>query len=774
MPISSSRTRKGARALSVTAGLALLATSTTLISPAAHAADPVDVQIVATNDFHGRIQQSLSKYDLFGGAGELAGAVKQLRAEHPDTVFAAAGDLIGASTFTSFIAQDKPTIDALNAAGLEVSAVGNHEFDKGYDDLVDRVMAPYNATTNPYGGAEWKYIGANVRMKTTGDPAVPESWIKDFGAVQVGFVGAVTEHLNELVTPTGIANITVTDIVDATNETADDLKAAGADVVVLLVHEGAPKTDCATMDDDPTSDFGSIIAGVNDNVDAIVSGHTHLAYNCKFPVAGWAGRAVTERPVVSAGQYGMNLNQLVFSVDPTTQAVLGVDQKILPLVTDDDKDGVFTPVYPTDADVQKIVDDAVKQADVLGAEPLGQLAAPLKLAKLSNGTTINRGGESTQGNMVAEVQRWATSAPESGGAEIAVINPGGLREDLLGLNENGYPATLTYKQAATAQPFANTLVNMPMTGAQVETMLEQQWQPEGSSRPFLRLGTSDGFTYTYRPDAPAGEHIIQMWLNGKEIDPTATYSVTANSFLAGGGDNFFVFKEAASHNDTGKTDLQAMVDYLDEFGSKTPLEPSYEQHAVGVTYPAGSSTYASRTISFDLSSLAFSNASDLKDDSVTVSLGDEELGSFPVDSTVSDEPFDETGVAHVSVKLPASVQAGHLELTVTGTKTGTTALVPVDLKKADSTVTATVSPKTIVAKKTRATVSVEVSSPSGASGKVLVRVGGQSHTVKLTDGRASVELAAFHKAGKKTVTVRYLGNATTKRSITTVKITVVK
>ena len=227
------------------------------------------------------------------GAGVLAGAVKQLRAANPDTVFAAAGDLIGASTFESFIQNDKPTIDALNEAGLEVSAVGNHEFDQGYEDLVDRVMAPYDATTNPEGGAEWAVHRARTSgSRPTTTRALPPTWTKDFGDVQVGFVGAVTEHLPELVSPGGIDEIKVTDIVDETNAAADDLKADGADIVVMLVHEGAPNTNCATMDDDPTSDFGSIINGVNDNVDAIVSGHTHLAYNCSFPVPGLGpGRA---------------------------------------------------------------------------------------------------------------------------------------------------------------------------------------------------------------------------------------------------------------------------------------------------------------------------------------------------------------------------------------------------------------------------------------------------------------------------------------------------
>src|SRR5262249_12109443 len=158
---------------------------------------------------------------------------------------AAAGDLIGASTFESFIDKDKPTIDALNSAGLEVSAAGNHEFDQGYADLINRVMAPYDATTNPKGGAQWQYIAANVKKKADASDALAPSWTKTMDGVKVGFVGAVTEHLPELVSPGGIADIKVTDIVDAVNDEAADLKAGGADIVVMLVHEGSGTTDCA-------------------------------------------------------------------------------------------------------------------------------------------------------------------------------------------------------------------------------------------------------------------------------------------------------------------------------------------------------------------------------------------------------------------------------------------------------------------------------------------------------------------------------------------------
>ena len=439
---------------------------------------------------------------------------KQLRAQNPDTVFAAAGDLIGASTFESFIQHDKPTIDALNSAGLEVSAVGNHEFDQGYDDLVNRVMAA-GAVDNPYGGAEWKYLGANVKFKDDGSDALDGTWIKDMDGVQVGFVGAVTEHLPELVSPAGIRTSRSPTSSTPPTRRPNDLEAEGADVVVLLVHEGASGTDCATMDDDPTSDFGSIIHGVNDNVDAIVSGHTHLEYNCSFPVPGWAGRAVTERPVVSAGQYGANLNKLVFTVDPDTGEVVSKTQTVLKL-----KESNTGPNnYPVDQPTQDIVDAAVAAANVLGAQPLGTIAGPFDRARFVDGSE-NRGGESTLGNLVAEVQRWATESPTTGSAQIAFMNPGGLRDDLRG-TVAGDTRTVTYRQAANVQPFANTLVNMDLTGAQIEQALEQQWQPVGASRPFLRLGSSDGFEYTYDPDAAAGSRITGMWLDGVAIDPGA-------------------------------------------------------------------------------------------------------------------------------------------------------------------------------------------------------------------------------------------------------------
>ena len=756
------------RALVASTGLAVAASAALTPAPA-HAADPVDINILATNDFHGRIRSN----GIEAGAPVLAGAVKQIRSEHPDTVFAAAGDLIGASTFESFISHDKPTIDALNAAGLEVSAVGNHEFDQGYDDLVHRVMAPASAS-NPDGGATWTYIGANVRMKDTDSPALDPTFVKDMGGVQVGFIGAVTEHLPELVSPAGIAGITVTDIPTAVNAEADRLKKDGVDVVVLLVHEGAPSTDCAAMDDDPTSDFGQIVTGVDPNVDAIVSGHTHLAYNCSFPVADWAGRAVTQRPVVSAGQYGYNLNQLDLSVDPATGAIQSVDQQILPLTTKN-ADGSYTANYPADPATQAIVDAAVQEADVKGAQALGDIGGGFKRAARpkadGSGTEENRGGESTLGNLVAEAQRWATESPTTGGAQIAFMNPGGLRADMLGNTPDSYPTTLTYKQAANVQPFANTLVNMRMTGAQIRTVLAQQWQPAGASRPFLRLGVSKGFTYTYDP---ASRTITGMWLDGRPVQDDATYSVTVNSFLASGGDNFLGFQDATQEQDTGQTDLAGMVAYMKAFASDGALPVDYGQRTVGVSLPVrGPSAYAAgRPIRVDLSSLAMTGAGDVHDTTVTAHIGRRDLGAFPVDNTVpAGTTDDEAGRASVRVVLPTGVRAGQRVLTIVGDNSGSVVRVPVTLAKAPVTTTVRVLPRSIVAGRTRPVVAVAVDNRRFlVGGRVTVRAAGRHRTARLSDGHAVFTLPAFERPGARTIRVAYLGTRYTKRAHTTVTV----
>lgn len=731
------RAAAGAAAALVLGGLAALTPGAAQAAPE----DVVQVQILATNDFHGRILPSGAE----SGAAVIAGAVEELKADNPHTVFAAAGDLIGASTFESFVANDKPTIDALNAAGLDVSAVGNHEFDQGYSDLVNRVMAPYDESTNPEGGAEWEYIGANVKMKADGAQAdgIEASWVQTFtegdDTVEVGFVGAVTEHLDELVSPDGITEIEAVDIVESVNAEAADLKDEGADLVVLLVHEGASSTDYEDAVD-PASDFGEIVTGVSDDVGAIVSGHTHLAYN----------HDVDGMPVVSAGQYGVNLNQLVFDIDAETGEVEVVTNEILPLMRNEPVDGRDNWIanYTPDAEVQQIVDEAKAEADVLGAVPIGELAAPFSRAKRADGTTENRGGESTLGNLVAEVQRAQT--PESiGGAEIAFMNPGGLRQDMVGTD-----GVLTYKQAAVVQPFANTLVRMELTGAQIKRVLEEQWQPEGASRPFLRLGISEGFSYTYDPQAPKGERILDMWLDGEAIDPARSYAVTANSFLASGGDNFGTFAEGVNKQDTGVTDLQAMVEYME---ANSPVAPDYRQRSVGITQVGPAE--AGGVAQIELSSLAFSFPGDLKDEEIVVTAGEDEVGSFPVDATVAPEPNDETGTASIEVPLPEGLAPGETQaFTVTGAATGTTVTGRAMVRLETQTSLEIAPAKPVVGSDAVTLTATVTASGETPTGTVIFSVDGtEVGTADLVDGVATLAADALAAAGSHEVDAQFVG-----------------
>ncbi|MFT4264568.1 MAG: 5'-nucleotidase C-terminal domain-containing protein [Nocardioides sp.] len=726
------------------------------------------IQLIATNDFHGRILEDTTNA---GGAAELAGAVKTLRAEQPNTVFAAAGDLIGASTFESFIQKDQPTIDALNAAGLDVSAAGNHEFDQGAADLTDRVIA---------GGAnaKWTYISANVIKHDTGSPLLDPSYVKSFSGIngtgtstagcttatsaynsavgataapkalvafytkqiadatkvlkklrkkhkkarakhlaktvvllkkrltkakaplaaanavaaaastaktaackdyRIGFVGAVTEDLPSLVSPAGIAGLDVTAIPAAVNAEAAKLKAAGVDSIVLLVHEGSESTDCATIAADTTSNFGRITSQVSSDVDGIISGHTHLAYNCELTKTT-NGSVTGKRFVTSAGQYGTKITQTVLKI--------GADNKISTATTatidltraSTSASQAFTP----DADVAALVAAAKTKADELGTVKIGSLEGTFDRAKLGNGsttvtTTENRGGESTLGNLVAEVQRWATESTESGAAQIAFMNPGGLRADMPG--GTTAPVDLTYKQAATVQPFANTLVNLKLTGAQLKTVLEQQWQRDSAgkvaSRPFLRLGVSKGFTYTYTQAAgtDSGGTAVQvgtvtgMWLNGVKIDPadtTTKYSVTVNSFLGSGGDNFREFANGTGKKDTGKVDLEAMVDYLEAYATSTALPVDYSQRAVEV-----SKTVSGDQVTLNIKSWLLAGAAK-KDATLDVKAGSTTLGTATLDNTVSSTANDDNGTASITVTVPS----GTTELTLVGATTGTSITVP--------------------------------------------------------------------------------------------------
>jgi 5'-nucleotidase len=507
------------------------------------AAGPVDLQLLSINDFHGRLEAPSAGN---GGAAQLVGAVKQLRAANPNTAWVSVGDNIGASTFISAIDNDNPTIDVLNAGGLDVSAVGNHEFDKGLADLLGRVEDR----------ADFPYLAANVYKD--GERVLPGYVVQSLGGVKVGYIGVVTEQTGSLVSPDGIRGVEFRDPIAETNTLAAQLSDGNdangeADVLVLLAHEGAATENigsAATLQADPV--FGDFTR-VSAEIDAIFSGHTHQPYAFQVPVPG----TDKTRPVIQAEDYGLKLGKAVLTFDPATKSVTNSTAELLNV------NG-----YPSDAAVAAIVDKAKVTATELGKAELGKITGDIKRAYTAAGTE-DRGAESVLGNFIADVQLDQTSDAGRGGAQIAFMNPGGLRADLLFGTDGGI---ITYSEAFAVQPFANDVVTQTLKGSQIKQVLEEQWQPAGASRPVLHLGSSKGLTYSYDDSKPRLSKIIasSLKLNGVVIDPNATYRVTSNSFLASGGDNFATLGAGTNQVTTGDNDLTMLVNY---FAKYTPITP---------------------------------------------------------------------------------------------------------------------------------------------------------------------------------------------------------
>lgn len=597
------------------------------------------IDVLNITDFHGRI---VADYES-AGAAVLSCAVDSFN----HAIFTSTGDNIGASTFVSMSQLDQPTIDVLNKMDLDVSAVGNHEFDRGWDWFSDNVLG---AAPMDYRPAEFAYIAANVHDEI---PELPEYQIQKVRGVNVGFVGAVTEELPSLVSPAGIEGITVGSITDDVNRVAEDLldgdRSNGeADIVIALIHEGLTSTGDDAM---TVGVFGDIVAGLSEDVAAVFGGHTHVAY------AG-SGAGLT---VVQSTKYGEALGRIELSVSPAGKVRVS-DAEVIDLVDKyvvvDPKTSkettVYEPICEGDRKVQDIVDMAVAEAEIVGSVPIGRIGADFNRAVQSDGKE-NRGGESTIGNLIADAQLWGTELLNT---ELAFMNPGGIRTDL-DYDGDGDPATdldgvVTFQEAAEVQPFANTLVTMDLTGAQVIDVLEQQVQPATASRPFLKLGVA-GLTYQYQPEFDPDGGITKMTItevkldSGAPFNENATYRIVVNSFLASGGDNFTAFTGGEEVADSGRIDLDVFIDYVAEH---SPLMPDYGQRAIGVDDLNGNmgSVVSGQDVALDLSSLLFSTSGP-KATRVVVTFGDEVLGAFDIDPTIVDK-YDEVGRAEVRVTIP--------------------------------------------------------------------------------------------------------------------------
>lgn len=521
----------------------------------------VDVQVLAMNDFHGnlkppagssgRISTGPLPTDVVeaGGAEFLATHLKALEASNPNTVVVAAGDVIGATPLLSALFHDEPTIESMNLMGLDVAAVGNHEFDEGLPELLRMQGGGCHPVDGCQGGAsfegaKFKYLAANVTRESDDSPILPAYTVKRFGGAKVGFIGLTLEGTPLVTTPTGVAGLKFGNEADTINALVPELKKLGVETIVVLIHEGGAATGLYNECVGISGRLFDIVNLLDPEVDAVVAGHTNAAHNCNLN-----GRIVT-----SAAAFG----RLVTDIDLT------IDERTGEVTTMKANNVIVTRTVAKDADQSALI----ARYDAIAA-PLANRVVATITGDLTK--ALQPSGESLMGLVIADGQLEATRV--SGAAKIAFLNPGGVRAELLTSQVSGgeQVGQVTYGEAFAVQPFSNNLITLTLTGAQLETMLEQQWQLVAGVEKANVLQPSAGFTYTWDSARAIGDRVdpASIMLDGVAVSPTATYRVTVNSFLADGGDGFSVLKQGTERF-AGSLDVDALTAYL---GAKSPLAP---------------------------------------------------------------------------------------------------------------------------------------------------------------------------------------------------------
>lgn len=529
----------------------------------------VELQLLAFNDYHGHLEPTTpgNVDGVPAGGGEyLSAKLNELRAGNKYSLTVAAGDLIGGSPAFSGLFHDEPSVESLNAMHLDVSSVGNHEFDEGVPELLRMQNGGCHPEDGcyfpdaPYAGANFQWLAANVVNEGTGETPLPPYWIEKIESVKVGFIGMTLEATDSLVAAVGIQGWDFLDEAETANALVPMLKAQGVEAIVVLLHEGGSQTP-PPGDIDACVEISGPVVAINEaldpEIDVLITGHTHLPYNCVLPDADGQPRIVT-----SAYSYGRVVSEFDLVLDKRTNDV----RRDLSTATNHLVDQTSTP----DPAVTAVLEKWQPLYDAAGNTPVGTITSDINRGGTPPGS--DRGVESPAGNLVADAQLWATSAS---GAQIAFMNPGGVRSDLTYAQSTGEgDGVVTFGEAFTFQPFGNTLYTFPMNGAQIVSVLEEQCQPAGMSRPFLHLGVSEGFTYDLSKTIVAGTctsvSVSNVMLNGVPLEPATNYMVTVNNFLADGGDNFFTFGTITAPRLDGGNDLLALINYLGTYSPVTP------------------------------------------------------------------------------------------------------------------------------------------------------------------------------------------------------------
>lgn len=681
-----------------------------------------ELTLLNINDFHGRVDGTLTGDDNALKQGEwakdkdgnptttwtpgsttvnFAYTVDTLRNEAPynNSLFLSAGDNVGASLFPSALSKDTPTLDILNALGLAASAVGNHEFDAGWADLRDRLTAEFDGV----------WLGANVYKQGTTTPVLPEYAMLEAAGLKVAVIGVVTQDTPTLVNPDNVAGLTFGDPVDAVNRVANKLNSMPAkyrpDIIVAEYHEGAAAVGASTTLAEKIADggvFARIVLDTDASVDAIFNGHTHQEYTWDGPVPGDTDAT---RPIVSTGQYAANVGKVVLSVDTATDEVVDYTMALVN-VAQFTKAKTIDEMVAGNPTVQAVYDitlEAVQNAKIEGSVPVAKMAQTISRdytkGKYVDGkwqmdaSVNNRDNESPMGVLVGNMLRdgQMSQLPDLA-PDFGVTNPGGLRTDFT--YTDGNKGIITVADARAVLPFNNNLSVAKMTGKQIVTMLEQQWQRDANndipSRAYLQLGLSDNISYTYHevndPDHDGAKLgvVDSVTLNGEALVMDQVYNVGTFEFLAAGGDNFWVFQDA-DIQDTGLVDWESWLDYLSatsgmemgvggpEFTS--PIEPQFTRQGVAVEGMPAGGLVAGEKVTLTFRNMNVHAVGAPENTSLELKLAGVAVGTAEVTNERVEEDGDWTDWATVTFTVPAGFD-GRGDLVATASPTGTQIVVP--------------------------------------------------------------------------------------------------
>ena len=510
----------------------------------------VTVMLAAINDFHGNLElppgglpevkgREITRTPA-GGVARLATVLESLRAKHPNFAFVSAGDLVGASPLASGYFDDEPTIEAMNSLRLDLNGIGNHEFDRGRAELL-RLQSggcPEGGCKSgqAFGGAKFPFLAANVMVRDTGKTLFPSYVVRAFGGVKVAFIGVTLKSTPAILSPKAVAGLDFHDEVETVNNLVPELKRAGVEAIVVLIHQGGFQrggpNDCTEF----RGPIIDIVRRFDRAVDVVISGHSHQAYLCRIE-----GRLLT-----SAGSFGRAVTAIELTLDRATRDVVSASATNHVVRTDVPESPVLAALAMRQAQLLKQLDRTV-----------GRITQSITNVQ-------NADGESPLGQLISDAQLEATLDV---GAEVAFMNPGGIR---VPIDYTGDGA-VTYAALYAVQPFGNHLVTMTLTGKEVLQMLEQQWSING----LRRLQISKGSGFAWNPDQPEGARIVRdsVVINGQPLQLDRDYRITVNNYLADGGDNLPILREGRNRV-AGVLNLDALVAH---FGRHVPLAAGVER-----------------------------------------------------------------------------------------------------------------------------------------------------------------------------------------------------